>query len=193
LRAGYAEILKYGLISDAAFANWLTDNADAVLARPGAERTKAIVTSCTMKARVVEADEREAGQRALLNLGHTFGHAIETCLDYSGSILHGEAVAIGCVMAFELSERLGICPTGRAATVSRMVKTAGLPATLADLPMLDATPDALIQLMLQDKKAKDGKLTLILARDIGQAFVANNVDPAAVHALYLDALAQQKH
>lgn len=193
LRAGYAEILKYGLISDAAFAEWLTLNSDAVLTKPGPERTTSIVSSCTMKARVVEADEHEAGQRALLNLGHTFGHAIEACLDYSGSILHGEAVAIGCVMAFELSERIGICPKGRAAKVSAMVRKAGLPASLADLPMLDASPEALIQLMLQDKKAKDGRLTLILARDIGQAFVANDVDPEAVRELYRGALAQQKH
>lgn len=193
LRAGYAEILKYGLISDETFAEWLTANADAVLSRAGAERTKAIVASCEMKARVVEADEREAGQRALLNLGHTFGHAIETTLDYTGAILHGEAVAVGCVMAFEFSERTGLCPKGRAERVAAMVRKAGLPASLADLPKVTATPDALVELMLQDKKAKDGRLTLILAHDIGKSFVANDVDSGAVRSYLADALAKQKN
>lgn len=192
LRAGYAEILKYGLISDAAFADWLTDNVDRILGAPGPERTRSIVTSCQMKARVVEADEREQGQRALLNLGHTFGHAIEACMNYSGRILHGEAVAVGCVMAFELSERLKLCPSGRANRVRDMYAKARLPTSIAELPELGAGPENLIQLMLQDKKAKDGKLTLVLARDIGQSFVANDVDANAVHALYADALSKPR-
>lgn len=187
-RAGYAEVLKYGLISDAAFADWLTENVHTILESAGAERTRAIVTSCTMKARVVEADERETGQRALLNLGHTFGHAIEACMNFSGRILHGEAVAVGCVMAFELSERLKICPPGRSQRVRDMFTAAGLPASLTDLPELGAGPEDFIQLMLQDKKAKGGKLTLILARNIGDAFVANDISAEPVRQFIADAL-----
>ncbi|MEQ1752798.1 MAG: 3-dehydroquinate synthase [Micropepsaceae bacterium] len=192
MRSGYAEILKYGLISDAKFADWLTQNVDQILQAPGAERTRSIVTSCEMKARVVEADEREQGQRALLNLGHTFGHAIEACMNYSGRILHGEAIAVGFIMAFELSERLKLCPQGRADRVREMVARAKLPTSIAELPELGAGPEDLIQLMLQDKKAKDGRLTLILAHDIGQAFVAQDVDAQAIHALYKDALSQPR-
>ncbi len=187
-QAGYAEVLKYGLISDPAFADWLTENVRAILDNPGTARTRAIVTSCRMKARVVEADEREAGQRALLNLGHTFGHAIEACMNFSGRILHGEAVAVGCVLAFALSERLDICPPGRSQRVTAMLRAAGLPASIADLPDLGAGPQDFIQLMLQDKKARDGKLTLILARDIGDAFVANDVAAGPVHQFIADAL-----
>jgi 3-dehydroquinate synthase len=188
LKAGYAEILKYGLIGDAAFAHWLGQNAERILASPGPERTRAIITSCSMKARVVEADEREAGQRALLNLGHTFGHAIEACMNFSGRVLHGEAVAVGCVMAFELSERMKLCPTGTASRVRALVAGAGLPASVRDLPDLGAGPDDIVSLMLQDKKARNGRLTLILARDIGQAFIASDVDEGAVRAYLADTL-----
>ena len=188
LRAGYAEILKYGLIADAAFTEWLGQNAQKILASPSPERTQAIVASCRMKARVVEADEREAGQRALLNLGHTFGHAIEACMNFSGRVLHGEAVAVGCVMAFELSERMNLCPAGTASRVRSLVAQAGLPASMRDLPDLGAGPDDIVSLMLQDKKARDGRLTLILARDIGQAFIASNVDEEAVRNYIADTL-----
>ncbi len=183
LRAGFAEVLKYGLISDAKFADWLSANSHAILSRAGPERTQAILTSCRMKAAVVEADEREAGQRALLNLGHTFAHAIETFAGYTGRVLHGEAVAVGCGLAFELSERLQLCPAGTAAKVRAMFAKAGLPAHLSDLPDHGAGPEDYIRLMLHDKKAKDGKLTFILARGIGQAFVAHGVDPQPVHQL----------
>ncbi len=188
MRAGFAEILKYGLIGDAAFAEWVGSNATAILAKAGPERTKAIVTSCRMKARVVEADEREAGQRALLNLGHTFAHAIEACAGYSGKVLHGEAVAVGCVLAFELSERLKLCPPGQAARVRAWFASAGLPASVADLPELGASEDDLVEIMKQDKKASGGTLVFVLARGIGQAFVANDVDPAAVKSLLTHAL-----
>jgi len=189
LRAGFAEVLKYGLISDANFAGWLAANSHAILSLTGPERTQAILTSCRMKAAVVEADEREAGQRALLNLGHTFAHAIETFAGYTGRVLHGEAVAVGCGLAFELSERLQHCPPGTAAQVRAMFATAGLPAHLADLPDSGAGPEDYIRLMLQDKKAKDGRLTFILARGIGQAFVAHGVDPQPVHQLLAAAAA----
>jgi 3-dehydroquinate synthase len=183
LRAGYAEILKYGLIGDAAFAEWTGANCDAILGAAGAERTKAIVTSCRMKARVVEADEREAGQRALLNLGHTFAHAIEACAGFSGKVLHGEAVAAGCCLAFALSEQLKLCSPGDAARVREWFATAGLPTSFAALPDIGATVDDQIAIMRQDKKAKAGNLTFVLARGIGKAFVANDVAEGAVRAL----------
>ena len=188
MRAGYAEVLKYGLISDAPFAEWVAAHADAILNKAGPELTRAIVTSCRMKARVVEADEREAGQRALLNLGHTFAHAIEACAGYSGKVLHGEAVAVGCALAFELSERLGLCPGGSASRVRSWLKAAGLPAAISDLPELGTTEDEMIEIMRQDKKASGGKLVFVLARGIGQAFVAKDVDAAAVKTLLAQAL-----
>lgn len=188
MRAGYAEVLKYGLIGDAAFAEWAGANASAILRKAGPERTRAIVTSCRMKAKVVEADEREAGQRALLNLGHTFAHAIEACAGYSGKVLHGEAVAVGCALAFDLSERLKLCPLGHASRVRGWLIAAGLPATLGDLPELGASADDLVEIMKQDKKASGGKLVFVLARGIGQAFVANDVDAAAVKTLLAQAL-----
>jgi 3-dehydroquinate synthase len=188
LKAGYAEILKYGLIGDAPFAEWVGAHAQAILSTAGPERTRAIITSCSMKARVVEADEREAGQRALLNLGHTFGHAIEACMNFSGRILHGEAVAVGSVMAFELSARMGLCQQAEADRVRSLVAGAGLPSSLKDLPDLGAGPEDLVSLMLQDKKARNGKLTLILARGIGKAFIANDVDEAAVRSYFADIL-----
>jgi 3-dehydroquinate synthase len=163
-------------------------HAQAILSTAGPERTRAIITSCSMKARVVEADEREAGQRALLNLGHTFGHAIEACMNFSGRILHGEAVAVGCVMAFELSARMGLCQQAEADRVRSLVAGAGLPSSLKDLPDLGAGPEDLVSLMLQDKKARNGKLTLILARGIGKAFIANDVDEAAVRSYFADIL-----
>lgn len=190
MRAGYAEILKYGLIGDAAFAEWVADNTHAILSTSGAERTKAIVTSCRMKARVVEADEREAGQRALLNLGHTFAHAIEACAGYSGKVLHGEAVAVGCCLAFDLSAQLGLSTVEDATLVRQWFAQAGLPASFADLPELGASEDDFIEIMRQDKKASGGKLVFVLARGVGRAFVARDVDEGAVRTLLRTALAQ---
>jgi 3-dehydroquinate synthase len=188
MRAGYAEVLKYGLISDAAFAEWAGQNAQALLTKAGAERTKAIVTSCRMKARVVEADEREAGARALLNLGHTFAHAIEACSGYSGKVLHGEAVAVGCCLAFALSAQLKLCSAADVARVQQWVAAGGLPTTIGALPELGATEDDLIEIMRQDKKAADGKLVFVLARGVGKAFVARDVETAAVRAVLSEAL-----
>jgi 3-dehydroquinate synthase len=190
LRAGYAEILKYGLIGDAAFAEWVGANAQAILTSSGTERTKAILTSCRMKARVVEADEREAGQRALLNLGHTFAHAIEACAGYSGKVLHGEAVAAGCCLAFDLSAQLNLSPVADAARVRTWFAQAGLPTSFVDLPELGATEDDLIEIMRQDKKASGGKLVFVLARGVGRAFVARDVDEGAVRDLLRAALAR---
>jgi 3-dehydroquinate synthase len=190
MRAGYAEVLKYGLIADAAFAEWVAGNAKAILTASVPERTKAIVSSCRMKAKVVEADEREAGQRALLNLGHTFAHAIEACAGFTGKVLHGEAVAAGCCLAFDLSEQLELCPVGEAARVRGWFGQAGLPTSFAELPELGATADDLIEIMRQDKKAVGGKLVFVLARGVGQAFVARDVDPSAVHGLLSHAFAK---
>jgi 3-dehydroquinate synthase len=190
LRAGFAEVLKYGLIGDAAFAEWVASNSDAILKSAGPERRQAIVRSCQMKARVVEADERESGTRALLNLGHTFAHAIEACAGYSGKVLHGEAVAAGCAMAFDLSERVGLAPAGETARVRGWISKAGLPASFADLPEIGASEDDLVELMRQDKKAADGKLVFVLARGVGKAFVARDVDEGAVRSLLKDELAR---
>jgi 3-dehydroquinate synthetase len=142
-----------------------------------------------MKARVVEADERETGQRALLNLGHTFAHAIEACAGYSGKVLHGEAVAAGCCLAFDLSAQLGLAPAEDAVRVRRWFAQAGLPASFADLPELGASEDDLIEIMRQDKKASGGKLVFVLARGVGRAFVARDVDDGAVRTLLRAALA----
>jgi 3-dehydroquinate synthase len=188
MRAGYAEVLKYGLIEDAAFAEWVAANTQAILSKPGAERREAIVTSCKMKARVVEADEREAGRRALLNLGHTFAHGIEAAAGYSGRVLHGEAVAVGCGLAFELSERLGLAQAGTAAQVRGWYAAAGLPARLRDLPDLGATAEEFLTHMAQDKKARGGRIVFVLARGIGQAFIANDVEPAIVETMLNEAL-----
>jgi 3-dehydroquinate synthase len=194
MRAGFAEVLKYGLIEDAAFAEWVAANTQAILTKPGAERRQAIVTSCRMKARVVEADEREAGRRALLNLGHTFAHGIEAAAGYSGRVLHGEAVAIGCGLAFELSERLGVCQAGTANQVRDWFAAAGLAARIRDLPDLGATTEEFMAHMAQDKKARGGRIVFVLARGIGQAFVANDVEPQIVEGMLSDALAEaQSH
>jgi len=190
MRAGFAEVLKYGLIEDAAFAEWVAANTPAILTKSGAERRQAIVKSCEMKARVVEADEREAGRRALLNLGHTFAHGIEAAAGYSGRVLHGEAVAVGCGLAFELSERLGLAPAGTAAKVRGWFAAAGLPARIADLPDLGATAEEFMALMAQDKKAQGGRIVFVLARGVGHAFIANDVDPAIAEKMLNDALGE---
>ena len=188
MRAGFAEVLKYGLIEDAAFAEWVAANTQAILTKPGAERREAIVASCRMKARVVEADEREAGKRALLNLGHTFAHGIEAAAGYSGRVLHGEAVSVGCGLAFELSERLGLAQAGTAAKVRDWFAAAGLPARLRDLPDLGATPEEFLTHMAQDKKARAGRIVFVLARGIGKAFIADDVEPKIVEQMLNEAL-----
>jgi 3-dehydroquinate synthase len=175
LRAGYAEVAKYGLIGDAAFFDWLEDNIDALLSGDVATRVEAVRVSCAAKARVVAADEREAGQRALLNLGHTFGHALEAATGFGETLFHGEGVAIGMALAFELSAELGLCAAGDAERVSAHLARAGLPTHISDIaaPLGDA--DAMIALMEQDKKVTGGRLTFILARAIGEAFVTRDV------------------
>lgn len=174
MRSGYAEVVKYGLINDPAFFEWLEINAPAVLKRDTAALIHAIRTSCEHKARIVAEDEREGGVRALLNLGHTFGHAYEAETGYGSELLHGEAVAVGMHLAFRLSANLQLCPTDAAARVSRHLKTLGLPASPYEIRP-DWDIDALIAHMGQDKKVEDGTLTFILARDIGKSFISRDV------------------
>jgi 3-dehydroquinate synthase len=190
-RAGYAEVAKFGLLGDAAFFVWLEANWQAVFAGGAASnsqgsnsfaREQAIAVCCRGKAGVVARDERENGERALLNLGHTFGHAFEAAAGYSQRLLHGEAVALGCVLAFQYSARKGLVSESDAARVKAHLAAVGLPTHVKDVPGGVPSADALMDLIAQDKKVKRSKLTFILARGIGQAFVADDVDPAEVRA-----------
>ena len=177
--AGYAEVAKYGLLGDAGFWAWLETNGAAALS--GGEDAHAllrhcIVTSCEAKARIVAADERESGERALLNFGHTFGHALEAEIGYGGDLLHGEAVAMGMVMAFKLSARLGLCPDADVGRVVAHFEAVGLKtAPPKQGPRGAITPAMLIGHMRQDKKTKDGALTFVLARGIGNAVLTDAV------------------
>ncbi|MFO0987503.1 MAG: 3-dehydroquinate synthase [Alphaproteobacteria bacterium] len=177
LLAGYAEVAKYGLIADDAFFAWLEGAWAAVVGGAGAERTGAIAHSCRAKAAIVAEDEREAGRRALLNLGHTFGHALEAECGFGDELRHGEAVALGTVMAFDLSASLGLCSPAAADRVRRHFAAAGLPTSLrANTLAARAWPaERLVEHMRSDKKARAGTLTFILARGIGHAFVAHDV------------------
>jgi 3-dehydroquinate synthase len=186
-RAGYAEVAKYGLLGDAGFFAWLEANWRDVFAG-GTAREHAIATSCRMKADIVARDERESGERALLNLGHTFGHALEAGAGFSDRLLHGEAIAIGMALAFAFSARLKLISPADADRAGRHLAAVGLPTRLADVPGGVPGTDALMELIAQDKKVKRGKLTFILARAIGQTFVADEVEPAQVHAF----LAEQR-
>jgi len=175
-RAGYAEVVKYGLLGDAPFFAWLEANWSAVFSTAGAERRYAVETSARAKAHIVEADEKEEkGTRALLNLGHTFGHALEAYAGYSDRLLHGEAIAIGMRLAFTFSVELGLCPGEDAARVGRHLTAVGLPVKIAAIPGRTLAPEALMRLMAQDKKVKGGKLALVLAHGIGKAFVEHDV------------------
>jgi 3-dehydroquinate synthase len=182
LRAGFAEVVKYGLIGDAAFFAWCVRNWPAIQAG-GPERDHAVAESCRAKAKVVVADEREEGERALLNLGHTFGHALERIVAYDGRrLVHGEAVAIGMAQAFRFSARLGLCPPEEAERVGQDLAAIGLPTRLADVPGGAGSPDEILAAMYQDKKVKAGRLTFILARGIGRSFIAPGVEAADVLA-----------
>ena len=180
-RAGYGEVAKYGLLGDAGFFAWLEANWRDVYAG-GPAREHAIAVSCRAKAGVVARDERETGERALLNLGHTFGHAFEAGAGYSQRLLHGEAVALGCVLAFEFSERQGLVGGNSVARVRSHLADAGLPTKASDVEGGVPDVDRLMDLIAQDKKVKRGKLTFILARGIGEAFVADDVDPLDLRA-----------
>jgi 3-dehydroquinate synthase len=188
-RAGMGEVVKYGLLGDAGFFDWLVAQADALAARDPAALVEAVRVSVAMKAGIVGRDETEEGERALLNLGHTFCHALEAATGYSGRLLHGEGVAIGCALAFDLSARLGLCAPAEKERARAGLDRLGLASRLAAIPGALPGPDALIALMEQDKKVIDGRLRFILARAVGQAFVAEDVPRDAVAALLAEALA----
>jgi 3-dehydroquinate synthase len=182
-RAGYAEIAKYGVLGDEAFFSWLENNHGEVF-KGGAAREHAIATSCRAKAAIVARDERETGERALLNLGHTFGHALEAATGFSDRLFHGEGVAIGMVLASEFSASLGMIAQSDAARVKRHLAEVGLPTHLQDIAGFGqeglADADALMALMAQDKKVRRGKLTFILLEAVGRAVIAKDVDPSRV-------------
>ena len=186
-RAGYAEVAKYGLLADAAFFSWLEKNWQDVFSGAGA-REHAIAVCCRGKAGVVARDERESGERALLNLGHTFGHALEAGAGFSQRLLHGEAVALGIVLAFEFSAAKGLIGAADAARVRAHLAAVGLPTYLKDVPGGVPGLDVLMDLIAQDKKVKRGKLTFILVRGIGTAFVENDVSADEVRAFLTDKL-----
>jgi len=179
--AGYAEVAKIGLINDAGFFKWLEGNWRA-MAAGWPERDQAIALACKAKALTVAADEREQGVRALLNLGHTFGHALEAAAGYSDRLLHGEAVAIGTVLAHQYSAELGLCPPEDAERVVAHFAEVGLPTRMVDIPGEPMAAPRLMELIHQDKKVARGKLTFILTRGIGKAFIANDVSAASVSA-----------
>ncbi|APE43587.1 3-dehydroquinate synthase [Sulfitobacter alexandrii] len=186
--AGYGEVVKYGLLGDAAFFGWLETQGPALARGDGAARVEAVRRAVQMKADIVIRDETEQGDRALLNLGHTFCHALEAATGYSDRLLHGEGVAIGCALAFELSARLGICPQEDPSRVRAHLREMGMKTDMADIPGQLPGADALLDLMGQDKKVVDGQLRFILARGIGDAFVTAEVPRESVLKLLEDGL-----
>jgi len=192
LLSGYGEVVKYGLLGDADFFGWLERHGPALRRGDAAARRHAVTRAVEMKAGIVARDETETGERALLNLGHTFCHALEKATGYSDRLLHGEGVAIGCALAFALSARLGLCAQEEPSRVRAHLRAMGMKCDLADIPGELAGAEALIELMGQDKKVVDGRLRFILARGIGQAFVASDVPGEAVRAVLDEALAARR-
>lgn len=189
VQAGYAEIAKYGLINDPDFFEWLEENGEQVIALDTEALSYAVETSCKAKAAIVAADEHEKGQRALLNLGHTFGHALEAAAKYDGRLLHGEAVSIGMVMAFNMSRRLGHCSNEDCERAEAHLKSLGLKTKVKHIsPEIKATPAALYDLMLGDKKAEGDKIGFILTHGIGQAFQSTDVPKEEVIAVLEESL-----
>jgi 3-dehydroquinate synthase len=195
-RAGYAEVAKYGLLGDEAFFSWLETHWRDVFAGGASSgsfaREHAVAVSCRAKAAIVARDERETGDRQLLNLGHTFGHALEAACGFSDRLLHGEAIAIGMALAFEFSTtRQGLLPKAEAARAIGHLAAVGLPTRIKDIPGPTLSIDQLMELIAQDKKIKRGELTFILVRGIGSAFVETGVDQREVHAFLSQKLAEQ--
>ena len=190
-RAGYAEVAKYGVLGDAELFDWLEAHHGEIFSGDVA-REQAIAASCRAKAEIVARDERETGDRALLNLGHTFGHALEAATGFSDRLFHGEGVAVGMVLAAEFSARLNMIPVPDAARVQRHLASVGLPTRLQDIAGFQqeglADADTLMALMAQDKKVKRGRLTFILLEQIGKAVIVNDVDPSAVRAFLQEKL-----
>jgi 3-dehydroquinate synthase len=188
--AGYSEVVKYGLINDPDFFSWLDGHASAIRDGARAARRRAVVTSCAAKAAIVVRDERESGERALLNFGHTFGHALEAECGYSAEMLHGEAVAMGMCLAFDLSVQLGLCPMEDADRVRRHLAVVGLPTGFEAFPQRIWDPDRLIGHMRQDKKVAGGKIAFVLVHGIGQAFLHREVEIEEVRKLLAEAIAE---
>ncbi len=186
--SGYGEVVKYGLLGDADFFAWLESNGPALATGNAALRAEAVRRSVQMKADIVARDETEQGDRALLNLGHTFCHALEAATGYSDRLLHGEGVAIGCALAFEVSAKLGLCAQEDPSRVRAHLRAMGMKTDLADIAGELPDADGLLALMAQDKKVIDGRLRFIMARGIGQAFVAEDVGPDPVRAVLSEAL-----
>ena len=189
-RAGYAEVAKYGLIGDAGFFAWLEANWRELFAG-GPAREHAIAVSCRLKAAIVGRDEREVGERALLNLGHTFGHALEAAAGFSDRLLHGEAIALGMALAFAFSAKRGLLSPAEAERVERHLAAVGLPIHVSSVPGGLPGADRLMELIAQDKKVKRGRLTFILTRGIGASFIAPDVDAAEVRAFLVEKLAER--
>ena len=187
LLAGYAEVVKYGLIRDARFFERLEAEAEALLALDPAALRRAVVTSCRMKARIVADDEREEGERALLNFGHTFGHALEAETGFSERLLHGEAVALGMVLAFDFAVRLGLARGQEAGRVRRHLSAVGLPTALAAIGLSGTPPERLLAHMGRDKKVRDGRIALVLPRRIGEAFVTREAPAEELRAFLAEA------
>jgi len=188
-RAGYAEMVKYGLINQPDFFHWLENNWQAVFSG-GKERIQAIATACRAKATVVERDERESGERALLNLGHTFGHALEAATGYNATrLVHGEGVAIGMVLAYQFSAWLKLCSAQAAEQAEVHLRAVGLPTRLEDITGSLPDVDILMNYITQDKKVSNGALTFILTRGIGKAFIARDLPPAQVREFLTEKLA----
>jgi 3-dehydroquinate synthase len=188
MRAGYAEVAKYGLLGDADFFAWLEANWRDVFAGTPA-REHAIAVSCRMKAQIVARDERETGDRALLNLGHTFGHALEAAAGFSDRLYHGEAISIGMVLAFAFSARRGLCSPADAERVVRHFAAVGLPTRIAEIQGERPDADRLIELIGQDKKVKRGRLTFILVHGIGRSFIAPDIEVSDVREFLVGQLA----
>ena len=186
--AGYGEVVKYGLLGNEAFFEWLEEHGPALANGDKEARAEAVRISCQMKADIVEHDETEQGDRALLNLGHTFCHALEAATGYSDRLLHGEGVAIGCALAFDLSARMGLCAQEAPSRVAQHLSVMGMKSQLSDIDGALPSAEALVDLMAQDKKVVDGQLRFILARGIGQAFVTSDVERADVVSLLNDYL-----
>jgi len=191
--AGYAEVVKYGLLGDEGFFEWLEHNGAAMSAGNAELRSEAVARSVQAKADIVQRDEKEQGERALLNLGHTFGHALEAATGYSDRLLHGEGVSIGCGLAFDLSARLGLCSQETPSRVQEHFSAMGLKRSLSDIPGPLPDAEGLCALMAQDKKVKAGVPAFIVARGIGETFVARDVPQATVMSVLEDALARRSN
>lgn len=188
-RSGYAEVVKYGLIDDEDYFFWLEENHTEILVG-GPARAEAIARACAAKARFVIADEKESGQRALLNLGHTFGHALEKVTGYSDRLLHGEGVSIGMVLAHQFSAKLGLAPSQDGVRAQKHLQLAGLPTKLSDIDGQLPPTNELMDAIAQDKKVSRGALTFILTRGIGKSFIENNVDASSVSVFLEEARSQ---